>query len=262
VAEAAGVAARAEALFALQALHVERGDAEAAQDAIRRLEALVGQKEAPPDLAARASEARIGVALRLEKDFEGALRLLDRHEEAFPDGDDLAYERAWCLARSGRVTEALALAERAFLADGDVDGLETFAYLAFRAESPPLLARANAALRDALSEHPEKTASLSAALARVLRRQGQLREAEALFARAVGLAGDADRRVTYEGQLDHVREEIAAAFPPEERKALSLQFVGYEPQGPISFTFAMFVLPGALVLLAIFFAILLRPLEG
>lgn len=202
-----------ESLQGLADAFLEAGDAAAAR---RVYQSLLWREELSEDQRRGfALDAILGPTQRVEKDHRRTLQELDAWVTAYPEGRDAPayhYARAWSLLWLDELEQARALIRTEFLDSGDPDSLASYLYLAFRSPTDALLADAEPRARQAIEQFPEHAARFHAAHGRLLRRMGRLQEAEAAFSQAVaGVPADHPSRGTYQGQLEFVRKELAAA---------------------------------------------------
>jgi tetratricopeptide (TPR) repeat protein len=212
------------AMFALELadLLVSRGDANGAakalrlvRDARRTARALTPEQAEDLDLLVRDAEWKraASVEMRVNKDYETALAGIDawlgRHGREARDAQDIAYARGWTLAKLGRTEEAREEMTAGFLQEGQ-EGLETYAYFAFRVGDAAILSHAEGLVRHALEHGLGEEGNLAGALGRLLRQQGRYAEAVDAFTHAVELT-QGDTQVVWQGQLDYCRGELAAS---------------------------------------------------
>ena len=225
----AGAAAGQDAIAAAQARLRERNDMESMQalaiaflaaadaDAARRVyrSLLLRPELSADERRAIALEAIVGPTQRVEKDHRRTLAELAAWAETFPDGREesgYVYARTWSLLSLQEHEAALAMIREHYIDSDDPGTTADYLYLAFRAPSDILLEEAEKHARDAISAFPEQVARFHAAHGRILRRLGRVAEAEQSFARAVALAAaDDPSRGTYVGQLEFVRNQLAAS---------------------------------------------------
>ncbi len=199
-----------EDFAALANAYVEHGDAAAAARVYRSLLARDDLDETTrPDLR---WSLLTEVYQRVEKDHAKTLRALLAFARDYParaDEPRFSYATAWSLLELGRVADARYILKTRYLDADDADRLADYLYLVFRHPTDELLVEAEAAARAGIEKYPEQRARLTAALARILRRQGCLAEAADAFERAAELAGpEHDNYEVYLGQLEFVRSEL------------------------------------------------------
>ncbi len=202
--------------MALGDLYVARGQAQLAKRAYQRILGLEADDLPGIDadsLAVLQRQARWANITRgyqrVAKDHKTALHLLDDFAAMYPDAESDAkfqYVRAWSLMADGREERALEHLREHFLPPASLEQLEDFLYLAFRHPLPDIMDLAVVEAERGLETYPDAEASLRESLARVLRRQGKTRQAEAEFERALALTDPADARYPIiEAQLHFVR---------------------------------------------------------
>ncbi|HUG99265.1 MAG TPA: thioredoxin family protein [Gammaproteobacteria bacterium] len=201
-----------ESMQGLAIAFLAAGDAEAARRVYRSL--LLRPELSAEERRAIALEAIVGPTQRVEKDHRRTLAELVTWAEDFPEGREdssYAYARTWSLLSLREHEAALEMIRETYLDSDDPGTTADYLYLAFRAPSDILLEEAEKRARDAVTEFPEQAARFHAAHGRILRRLGRTAEAEQSFARAVALAAaDDPSRGTYVGQLEFVRNQLAA----------------------------------------------------
>jgi hypothetical protein len=201
-----------ESMRVLADAYLAAGDAGAAR---RVLQSLVLRPELDAsDRRAVALEAIVQPTQRIEKDHLRTLEELAGWLDRFPEGGedpDYIYALAWSTLALGRQEEAMAITQ-AYLSTDQPGDLANYLYLVFRHPSDALLADAERRAREGAARFPEQASRFHAAHGRILRRQGRLVEAEKAFSEAVAKAeADHPGRETYLGQLEFIRQELAAA---------------------------------------------------
>lgn len=200
--------------MALGARYVERGQAARAARAFEKVIAIndAAAVGLPADsLAAMQKTAwwklTNEVTTSIEKDYGRSLELLDRFVARYPEAssdEDYRYTRFFVFAKAMRTTEIMPEIEQAYFASGELDDLETFLYLAFRAGEPDLLDLAVEKAREGIERFPDAEAPLSAGLGRVYRALGQNSRAAAAFRRAMELTDPAAEAFPiYRAQFEH-----------------------------------------------------------
>lgn len=201
-----------ESMQALAIAFLAAGDAEAARRVYRSL--LLRPELSADERRAIALEAIVGPTQRVEKDHRRTLAELAAWAEQFSEGGEdsgYVYARTWSLLSLREHEAAMAMIREHYIDSDDPGTTADYLYLAFRAPSDILLEEAEMRARDAVTEFPEQAARFHAAHGRILRRLGRIAEAEQSFARAVALAAaDDPSRGTYVGQLEFVRNQLAA----------------------------------------------------
>lgn len=166
-------------------------------------------KELKRDAAWRQADTAM---LRVRKNYPEAYEDIVAYENGFRRRLDeqgrTAYSKAWAMANMGDVPGALQVLY-AGLPD-DADGAESFLYFCFRSGHRTALVAGERKAKEAMWRWPERRATWLEAQGRIERRQGRLEDAERSFAEAVSLETDPEVKLVYQGQLDHVRGEIAA----------------------------------------------------
>jgi len=209
--------ARCKLLLELGEAYASRGDVAAARSAFHDVRHASRSSMTPvqqaqlDEMRREAAWKQADVLLRVRKDWSAALGEIEAYDHSFrPRADErarTAYAKAWALTHLDRTEEALRLLRRG-LAD-DADGAETFLYFCFRSDDPLAWTWGERFAGEALQRFPDRRAAMLEGEGRIARRQGRLDAAERDFAEAVALEKDPENRLTYEGELETVRNEIA-----------------------------------------------------
>jgi hypothetical protein len=201
-----------EALQALAQAYLAAGRADPAR---RVFQAILLRDELTAEQRRDISlQAVLQPTQRVENDHARTLAELDAWAAQYPEGrsrQDFMYARAWALLATGQQAAAEEYIAEVYQGSDDPETVANYLYLAFREPTRSLLADAEARARTAIDDFPEQAARFHSAHGRLLRRLGRLEEAEAAFEAAVAAAAaDNPSLGTYRGQLQFVRQELAA----------------------------------------------------
>jgi hypothetical protein len=209
---------RAKDLLELGDLYAARGDRASTYLCYRHVRR-IQYGTLPAEQAAELKELKREAAwrqadtsmLRVNKNYSEALEDVVAYENGFRRRQDekarTAYAKAWAMANDGDVPGALRVLENG-LTD-DADGAETFLYFCFRTGDRTALVAGERVAKEATWRWPERRATWLEGMGRIARRQGRYADAERAFAEAASLETDPEVKLVYEGQLDHVRGELA-----------------------------------------------------
>ena len=201
-----------ESLQALAQAYLAAGRADPAR---RVFQAILLRDELTPAQRREISlQAVLQPSQRVENDHARTLAELESWAEQYPEGrsrQDYMYARAWALLATGQQAAAEEYIAAVYQSSDDPDTVASYLYLAFREPTRSLLADAEERARSAIEQFPEQAARFHSAHGRILRRLGRLEEAEQAFEAAVASAAEGHPSLgTYRGQLEFVRQELAA----------------------------------------------------